>query len=407
MSKQSLIGLVLMFLVLLGFSYWQTSKMEKQREAAAAEYASQQSQTDDFSTGTGKPASFEAGDNPAAQASSQNGNAAKSHFDASHPFSAAAEGQDQHFQIENEVYTLDFNTKGGRIAGITLKEYLTYKKEDLVLFDENRSDFYLQFFAQNRNIRTDRYYFECLMPQTTKVEGNDSVEVRMRLYPNGAGIDTATLPLFDKSRYIEFVYTIRGNQYMMGFDVNFVNTENLIASNTSFIDMVWNARLECLEKPSGMESMNTSVYYKPTTDKVQYLKGTKDDEEELTTPSKWISFKQQFFSMTLIADSEFPSADIRNYTRRQASPDYLKDMEATIGIPYTGDAQEHFGMELYAGPNKFRILRDYNLDLERQIPLGWGFFLIQWINRVAVIPIFDFLEEFEQELIECDGVICC
>ena len=394
MSKQSLIGLVLMFLVLLGFSYWQTSKMEKQREAAAAEYASQQSQTDDFSTGTGKPASFEAGDNPAAQASTQNGNAVKSHFDASHPFSAAAEGQEQHFQIENEVYTLDFNTKGGRISGITLKEYLTYKKEDLVLFDENRSDFYLQFFAQNRNIRTDRYYFECLMPQTTKVEGNDSVEVRMRLYPNGAGIDTATRPLFDKSRYIEFVYTIRGNQYMMGFDVNFVNTENLIASNTSFIDMVWNARLERLEKPSNtdMEGMNSSVYYKPSTDKVQYLKGTRDDEEELTTPSRWISFKQQFFNMTLIADNEFPSADIRNYKRRQAAPDYLKDMEAVIGIPYTGEADQSFGMQLYAGPNKFRILRDYNLDLERLIPLGWGFFLIQWINRVAVIPIFDFLE---------------
>ena len=139
MSKQSLIGLVLMFLVLLGFSYWQTNKMEKQREAAA-EYASQQSQADDFSTGTGKPASIEAGEDPASQPASQDGNAAKSRFDASHPFSAAAEGQPQHFRIENEVYTLDFDTKGGRIAGITLKEYLTYKKEDLVLFDENRSD---------------------------------------------------------------------------------------------------------------------------------------------------------------------------------------------------------------------------------------------------------------------------
>ena len=131
MSKQSLIGLVLMFLVLLGFSYWQTSKMEKQREAAAAEYASQQPQADDFSTGTGKPASFEAGEVPVSQTGSQNGDATKSHFDVSHPFSAAAEGQEQHIQIENEVYTLDFNTKGGRISGITLKEYLTYKKEDL------------------------------------------------------------------------------------------------------------------------------------------------------------------------------------------------------------------------------------------------------------------------------------
>ncbi len=49
-------------------------------------------------------------------------------------------------------------------------------------------------------------------------------------------------------------------------------------------------------------------------------------------------------------------------------------------------------MRIYAGPNKYRTLREFDLDLERQIPLGWSFFLMQWINRVAVIPVFDFLE---------------
>jgi YidC/Oxa1 family membrane protein insertase len=34
------------------------------------------------------------------------------------------------------------------------------------------------------------------------------------------------------------------------------------------------------------------------------------------------------------------------------------------------------------------------MDLDQQIPLGWGFFLLQWINRYAVIPIFDFLSGF-------------
>lgn len=381
MSKQSIIGLVLMFLVLLGFSYWQTSRMEKQRKAASPTYSQSPAQAgNEAAVPLQQPL-------PAKEDS-----AGRKHFDPHHPFSAASDGQARLLQVENEVFRVDFTTRGGRIAGITLKDYLTYKKEDLKLFDERLSDFYLQFFAWNRTIRTDEYYFECIAPETLQVEGSDSLEIRMRLYANAPHADSAGKPAFDRTRYIEFVYTVRGDSYMMGFDLNFVNTEDLIASNTSFIDLVWKARLEQFEKAKDIERMYTAVHYKPVTDKARYLKENKDDEEELSTPAKWISFKQQFFSLTLIAGSEFPSAGIRNYTRKAAGPDYLKDMEAVIGIPYQGASFQNVDMQLYAGPNKYRILRDFHLDLERQIPLGWSFFLMQWINRFAVIPVFDFLE---------------
>jgi len=45
---------------------------------------------------------------------------------------------------------------------------------------------------------------------------------------------------------------------------------------------------------------------------------------------------------------------------------------------------------MYFGPNKFYNLKHYQLDLEKQIPLGWGFFLMAWINIYAVIPVFTF-----------------
>lgn len=383
MSKQSIIGLILMFLVLLGFSYWQTSKMQKEREAKAGQTAREMAEQADKQAAE-FPVSAE-------QAADSAVSAKEKKIDAGNPFALATQGEEKHFTLENDVFKLDFNNRGGRIAGVTLKEYLTYRKEDLVLFKEAKSDFYLQFFARNRAIRTDHCYFECLAPEKSVISGSDSAVVRMRLYPSTAD-SAGSGAVFDKSRYIEFVYTVYGDQYMMGFDMNFVNTQDLIAANTNFLDLVWKARLEQLEKARQMESMNTAVYYKPTADKVRYLKETKDDEENLSTSSKWISFKQQFFCVSLIADQEFSSAEIRNFTRKTAEPDYLKDLEATIGIPYDGASDQHIGMRMYAGPNKYRILRDYHLDLERQIPLGWSFFLMQWINQVAVIPVFDFLE---------------
>ena len=83
--------------------------------------------------------------------------------DMAHPFVTAMDGTERHFVIENEVFTIDFNNLGGRIAGIRLKDYLTYQKTDLVLFNESLSDFYLQFFANNRSVRTDRCFFDCLL----------------------------------------------------------------------------------------------------------------------------------------------------------------------------------------------------------------------------------------------------
>lgn len=380
MNKQSIIGLILMFLVLLGFSYWQTSKITEQKQAEAARLAQESMTTQSSLSGTDEEQDTISG--------STTGKAVRK-VDTGNPFVLSLDGQQNYYQIENDVFTVTFNNKGGRIAGISLKEYKTYLHEDLILMNENLSDFYLQFFAANRSIQTDHYFFEYIAPETTKVSGNDSVVARMRLYASQTA-DSGLVP--DKNRYLEFVYTIRGNEYMMGFDVNFVNTHDIIAQNTRFIDLVWKARLQRFEKALNMESMNTAVYYKPINDKVDYLKETRDDDDNLTTPTKWISFKQQFFSATLIADNDFSSAEIRNFTRKNAPESYLKDLEATIGLPYNGEAQETIGMNIYAGPNKFRIMRDYGLDLERQIPLGWTFFLMQWINRVAVIPIFDFLE---------------
>ena len=50
-----------------------------------------------------------------------------------------------------------------------------------------------------------------------------------------------------------------------------------------------------------------------------------------------------------------------------------------------------YSMDFFFGPNKYNVVKKYDIDLERTIPLGWGFFLMQWVNRFVIIPVFDFL----------------
>jgi YidC/Oxa1 family membrane protein insertase len=58
------------------------------------------------------------------------------------------------------------------------------------------------------------------------------------------------------------------------------------------------------------------------------------------------------------------------------------------------DKDSAVGFQFYAGPLKYKTLRQYDLALERQIPLGWSFAPLAWINRYAVIPVFNWLESY-------------
>jgi YidC/Oxa1 family membrane protein insertase len=65
-----------------------------------------------------------------------------------------------------------------------------------------------------------------------------------------------------------------------------------------------------------------------------------------------------------------------------------------MDVPYNPASDQIIGFSIYLGPNSFSEMRAYKLDLERQIPLGWGFFLLGWINMYVVIPIFNWLGSY-------------
>ncbi|NJO89509.1 MAG: membrane protein insertase YidC [Chloroflexia bacterium] len=62
-----------------------------------------------------------------------------------------------------------------------------------------------------------------------------------------------------------------------------------------------------------------------------------------------------------------------------------------------GKKDEVIGLSIYYGPNQYKILNNIHLEegddtTEKMIPLGWGIF--GWINRFAIIPIFNWLGGF-------------
>jgi len=303
-------------------------------------------------------------------------------------FANSAVGSENIITVETDKVIYEIDTKGGFISNATLKDYKTYDSLPLRLFNPDYNQFGLTFFTNdNRIINTGDFFFIPSDSTTTtlKVTGKNSFALSMRLYADqGEG-------QLDKSKYIEFLYNFKGNDYMFDFTINMVNMSGIISSNASSMDLLWNA--DVLQQEKSVDRFNGStVYYKFYQDDVDYLSEQKDDEEQIKTRLKWISFKQRFFCSAMIAKDYFEGGKIETFELKEHPFErYLKSMRADLTLPINFTGNTNIPLSFYFGPNKFYTLKKYDLELERQIPIGWSFFLLGWINQYIVIPVFNWL----------------
>lgn len=400
MDRNTITGLVLIFAILIGYSVWmipsadeQAARQHKLDSIAQVQRVQDSLQALKIAAQLEKDSIISA---DTKQIEQQSTSPSKSTEDAVISdlqsklgvFGASALGEDEIYLLENDLMKLGISSKGGKVVSVELKEYQTYDSLPLILFDQNKTHFGLSFFAQNRLINTDNLYFKP-SAASMQISGEQSKSFSMRLYT--AQEDGTTNPY----SYIEYVYSMKGNDYMLDFDMNFVGMENYIEKGTNYLDLYWSTELLKLEK--SVDRFNgPTIFYKFHEDDTDYLSETKDDEEELINRLQWISFKQRFFSSTLIADDYFQNAKVKVFSKpeEEITEHYLRTVETQISLPFEVSAEQNIPMAFYFGPNKYKVLRKYKMDLERQIPLGWSFFLMAWINRYAVIPVFNILEGF-------------
>ncbi|MCX6272039.1 MAG: membrane protein insertase YidC [Bacteroidetes bacterium] len=396
MDRNSVIGVVIIFLIIIGSFYWMTpSESERQTQRHYQDSIVKAEQTRQELSMAARKAETTKDTTAVSDTVSKENETNNILRDKFGSFSNSSQGKERFITLQSDLLAITISCKGGGIRKVELTNYKTFDKKPLVLYFSDTSMVGFTFFSNNRALNTRGLYFQPNWPDnkwknkdTLKVSGNDSVSFSMRLYPDAA--DSS----FDRSKFIEYKYTLKGNDYMTGFFLGFSGMKEVLAGNMDYVNLEWSMHMKQLEKSLTNEKNVTTIYYKYLSDNVDYLSETKYQTKSLKTKVKWISFKQQFFSATLIADGSFGAAEITSYDNKDTNR-YLKSLSAAIGFPINLDVKSsQVPMKFYFGPNKYKIFRSYGLDMERQIPLGWSFFLLAWINKYAVIPVFDFLSSF-------------
>lgn len=397
MDRNAIVGIVLIFAILVVFSIMNQPSQEDIEEAkrrrdsialveaeqARAQEQESQQVTAQEETRAADTASYE---EDVQQKTDQFG-----------VFGKAAIGEEKFYTLENNLMKITFSNRGGKIHSVELLNYKTHDSLPLILF-EQPEQFGLSFFSQNRSIQTDQFYFEPTGNQQEIVVSGPPVketnEGRIKFNEeNPGGTESIGFRLeVAPGKYLEYVYTLPYNSYMVDFDLNMMGMNQYVASNQSYLNFNWTAEIPRQERPSRFgEDRYTTINYKFFEDDVDHLSENKSDEESLSTSLKWISFKQLFFNSTLIADAAFPNAFVRSEVYED-NPEYLSRFHADIALPYEGSSNEQVDMAFYFGPNHYQTLNQYDIDMESLINLGYA--VVRPVNKYLIIPVFNFLRRF-------------
>lgn len=369
MDKKTLIGLIVIGAILFGFTWYNASIQQKYAQEQQALTATQETEsTDTIVPEVRQPDTLQAA------------NQLERHIGSS--LFQATTGTEKKIEVENDLMKVIFSNKGGKVASVVLKDYLTYQGTPLVLFPDSASVFDMSFFIKqqfnNVQINTGDYYFvadSSFTPTFAADETSKNLTFRLDV---------------DSTAHVDFVYTIYKDNYMIDFDVQFVGMENLLAQNQTDLEFTW--QNVGMQNEKGFENENnyTTIAYKyPSDESVEQLRtSTEDKSETINSKVKWVAFKQQFFSSIFVAKDDFQNGTL-GYSTFQPGEGKIKTFRAKVSVPFTPQLSE-YNFNFYFGPNKFSVLKKYDdLHFERLIPLGgW---IVGWINRWLVIPTFDTL----------------
>lgn len=271
------------------------------------------------------------------------------------------------YRLENENLELEVSSLGGQLVKARLKGYQTYDSLPLHLIKDN-SNFNLSLSGDKPFQTTD------LLFEAHQV---DEQTLEMHL-------------LADDGSKLVYRYHLPQEGFMLDLDLYSKNLGDLIEKGKNRLTF----ELRTLRQEKNLEGEQTLTaleYRYANDDDVDELNGS-DSEEELVEESvQWIAFKQQFFSSIFYRPTG-QMDQVKLVHDVLAEDGFTKYLAFSAAMAPSADGDLEAPFKLYLGPNKYEILKSHEAGFEELIPLGWGIF--GWINRFAVIPVFNWLDGY-------------
>ncbi|WP_010229714.1 membrane protein insertase YidC [Gillisia marina] len=278
-------------------------------------------------------------------------------------------------ELSNDVLALSIDNKGGYISEARMTQFKTYDSIPVYLIKDGNASFNLSFTTSDgRVINTKDMYFE---PSMSKSGENQVLSMKLKV---------------SESEYLEYVYVMKPGEYMLDFSIRSQGLRDVINSSNA-VNLNWQLKGYRHSKSISYENRYTELAWEYEDGNDDYLgQGElKDDEADDVT---WVAYKQHFFTSILLTDTPFARGKFisKNLVEdEEIDTVYTKEFASTLPLELKG-GELNYNMNWYYGPMDYKILNDYDRNLDEVVPLGWGIF--GWINKYVFIPFFAFLSGF-------------
>ena len=272
--------------------------------------------------------------------------------------------------LENSNILLEVSTKGAEIKELLLKDYNNYNDDPLFLIDNNKSIFSFNIpVGRNSNINSQDLNYTAEI-----IDENSSVKLKAQI---------------DSRSGLELSFFLADNSSIVDFELDIIDNTN---SNYENVELIWGRDSFRNSKSIDYENRYTALSYGFENNKDSYL-SVAGTTNKVIDNVNWVSFREHFFSSILILNNESNQVEISS---EDLSGNDALDKKFTkrflANIPLSLDSNNQLSFSMYYGPTDYETLKEYNLNLENSVPIGWGIF--GWLNRFIFFPLFSFLTNY-------------
>ena len=274
--------------------------------------------------------------------------------------------------ISNDVLELKIDNKGGYISEARITNHQTYKGEPVYLIKDGNASFNINFTTTDgRVLDTQNLFFE---PTVSRAGENTVLTMRLKVSEN---------------EFLEYRYVLKPGEYMLDFSIRSQGL-NDVFNPANALTLDWALKGYRHAKSIGYENRYTELIYEYDGGDDDYVTDGDDEEDNIS----YVAYKQHFFTSILLTDTPFSSG---RFVVEDLVEDedidtiFTKTFASTLPLELKG-GELNYNMNWYYGPSDYKILNDYDRNLDEIMPLGWGIF--GWINKYVFIPFFAFLSSF-------------
>ncbi|MEY3835124.1 MAG: hypothetical protein RI989_552 [Bacteroidota bacterium] len=369
-DKNTVIGLSLMLLIAVGFS-WYSAKTKAEAAANAPQPTEQPAQT----------ASTPAPENPTVVASNDTtpqvavlNTARYGSMDA-----AALPAEEAFTVLSNDMIKVKISSKGGMLHSAELLEadYRVFNSDKQVqLWDTAQSKMDIAWKNGSGAV-----LFSSELNFTSSVAKAEAKDGAASVVMTAVGSNNAQL---------QWTYTLEPNSYNVKCSFEAKGLENEMFGSPLVFRWLLNGLAN--EKGIQAERSKSSIFYREMEEDRNYLSEGSGDQKRPEKELNWVAMKQDYFTAAIISAEGFDkNADLSVMV--PADSQHTKSYYAELPLKTKASSNAKAEFQFYLGPNEYKALEASGAAEFTNI-IDYGWWIIGYVNKYVVRPLFWLLSDY-------------